>query len=412
MHKRVYRRLAALVLAASLALPLTGCGIHARELTADIRQQTFDTATDLAEGGEDVAAFALALLQNTDAGRKSTLLSPLSVLYALGMTANGASGTTLTQVEDITGMTLAELNDYLYTFRMSLPEKGKDTTLALSNSLWMRDVFRAEEDFLRTCVDYYGAEVYSSPFDGTFVSDVNDWVEKHTDGLIDELLTEEPSPRTMMYLINTAVFDGKWQEPFNSDANWDGTFLALNGEKQEAAYMSGCEHIYLSGHGAEGFLKPYGDGRYAFVALLPEEGTTLAELLSSLDGQKLYELLCDHRYEQVQVDIPRFTGSTDIDLRQALEEMGVTDLFDSTAADLRLLGSANGDQLYVSGVCHKTCIEVTEKGTKAAAVTSVDVNTADAMVEKHITLDRPFLYLIVDTHACLPLFAGTVTELE
>lgn len=414
MQMRVYKRLAALLLAAALALPLTGCGIHARELTADIRQQTFDTATDLAEGGEDVSAFALALLQNTDAGRKSTLLSPLSVLYALGMTANGASGDTLTQLEDVTGMALAELNDYLYTFRMSVPEQSKNTTLALSNSLWMRDVFRAEEDFLRTCVDYYGAQVYSSPFDSSFVSDVNGWVEKHTDGLIDELLTEEPSPRTMLYLINTAVFDGKWQEPFDSGAGWDGVFLALNGQKQDASYMSGGVSISLSGYGAEGFLKPYGDGRYAFVALLPEENTTLAELLSGLNGEKLYALLSDHRYEQVQVDIPRFTGTTDIDLHQALEEMGVTDLFDSTAADLRLLGSASDDQLYVGSVLHKTCIEVDEKGTKAAAVTSVEVNnTSDEPTpEKHITLDRPFLYMIVDTHACLPLFAGTVTELQ
>lgn len=412
MRKRVYKRLAALVLAAALSLPLTGCGIHARELTADIRQQTFDTATDLAEGGEAVSAFALALLQNTDAGRKSTLLSPLSALYALGMTANGASGDTLTQLEGVTGMTLAELNDYLYTFRMSLPDSEGGTTLALADSLWMRDIFLANEDFLRACVNYYDAEVYSSAFDGSVVADVNRWVEKHTGGMIEQLLEEPPSAQTMLYLVNAAVFDGKWQTPYKKANICDGVFNALSGEKQPATFLRGTETIYLSGYGAEGFLKPYADGRYAFAALLPEAGTTLAELLSTLNGEKLYALLSEHQYATVVATMPKFTGETSLSLRSALQAMGVTDLFDMTAADLRQMGSAPNDQLHVGDVLQKTYIAVDEKGTKAAAATSVNTNDAAAMPEKYITLDRPFLYMIVDTHACLPLFTGTVTELQ
>ena len=89
------KRIASLLLALLTALPLMACGIRAQELTRDIRPQALDTATDLTDGGPAITSFALSLLQNTDAGRASRLLSPLSVLYALGMTGNGASGETL-----------------------------------------------------------------------------------------------------------------------------------------------------------------------------------------------------------------------------------------------------------------------------------------------------------------------------
>ena len=408
------KRIAALLLALLTVLPLLGCGIRAQELTRDIQPQGLDTSTDLSAGGTAVTSFALSLLQNTDAGRTARLLSPLSVLYALGMTANGASGETLKQIETAAGMSLTELNDYLYTFRMSLPANSKSARLSLADSLWLRDVFRAEDDFLRACVNYYGAEVYRSAFDATLPADVNAWVEKHTDGMIDAILPEDaPSELTMLYLINAAAFDAKWEASYEKGSVLSGTFHSADGAEQDAEFMWGEENIYLSGHGATGFLKPYAGGRYAFAALLPDEGTSLAELLSGLNGTKLYDLINQHHYSKVETALPKFTGSTELELIPALEAMGITDLFDLSAADLRSMGSAANNSLYVSAVRHSTFIEVDESGTRAAAVTAVEANTnADEPgPEKQVVLDRPFLYMIVDTHACLPIFVGTVTTL-
>lgn len=408
------KRIAALLLALLTVLPLLGCGIRAQELTRDIQPQGLDTSTDLSAGGTAVTSFALSLLQNTDAGRTARLLSPLSVLYALGMTANGASGETLKQIENAAGMSLTELNDYLYTFRMSLPANSKSARLSLADSLWLRDVFRAEDDFLRACVNYYGAEVYRSAFDATLPADVNAWVEKHTDGMIDAILPEDaPSELAMLYLINAAAFDAKWEDAYDKSAVQQDTFYAADGAEQDAEFMWGEESIYLSGHGATGFLKPYAGGRYAFAALLPDEGTSLAELLSGLNGTKLYDLISHHHYSRVETALPKFTGSTELELIPALEAMGITDLFDLSAADLRSMGSAANNSLYVSAVRHSTFIEVDESGTRAAAVTAVEANTnADEPgPEQKVVLDRPFLYMIVDTHACLPIFVGTVTTL-
>lgn len=135
------------------------------------------------------------------------------------MTANGASGDTLTQLEQAMGMDLTALNDYLYTYRMSLPENTKKCKLSLSNSLWLRDIFHVDDAFLNTCANYYGAEAYRSAFDDSLVTDLNRWVDNKTDGMISSLLDQPPTDRTMLYLVNAVCFDAKWREPYEKSAH-------------------------------------------------------------------------------------------------------------------------------------------------------------------------------------------------
>lgn len=411
------KRITTLVLALVLLLSLPGCGVRAQELTADFEPQVMDTTTDLTAGGEAVTDFALSLLREERSGSVSVLLSPVSILNALGMVANGASGTTLKQIETATGMSLHQLNDFLYTYRMSLPADSKTCKAALANSAWLRDTFRVEDAFLRSCVNYYSAEVYRSAFDGGLVTDLNRWVSKKTDGMISDLLEKEPGAQTMLYLVNAACFDAKWETPYTKEnVRTDGIFTAASGKRQTADYLDSHETIYLSGNNVSGFLKPYDGGKYAFVALVPDEGVTLADYLRTLTGEHLYQLITDHHYADVQASIPKFTARSELELEEPLRAAGISDLFDVSAADLRGLGSApNGNTLYVNSVLHKTYLELDENGTKAAAATSLDVNAGAAPPSedvKTVTLDRPFLYMVVDTHACVPLFMGTVTSME
>lgn len=411
------KRTTALMLALLMILPMAGCGVRAQELTKDIEPQALDTTTDLTAGGEAVTAFALSLLRGERAGGSSVLLSPVSVLNALGMVANGAGGDTLKQLETAAGMSLNQLNDFLYTYRMSLPAAYKSCAVSLANSAWIREDFRVEDDFLRSCVNYYGAEMYRSAFDGSLVTDLNRWVSQKTDGMIDRLLEQAPDALTMLYLVNAACFDARWDTPYTkADLRTGLPFTAANGTQQTADYLTGTESIYLSGNNVTGFVKPYDGGKYAFVALLPDEGVTLADYLENLTGEHLYKLITDHRSADVQVSIPKFSAQSELELEEPLKDMGITDLFNVSAADLRSIGSApSGNNLYVSSVLHKTYLELDENGTKAAAATSLEVNAGAAPPSedvKTVTLDRPFLYMIVDTHACVPLFMGTVTSME
>ena len=161
-------------------------------------------------------------------------------------------------------------------------------------------------------------------------------------------------------------------------------------------------------------MKYYDGGRYAFVGLLPNEGVSIADYVAGLTGGKLHALLNDHQYGQVEAAIPRFKASSSLELRDALKAMGITDAFDAARADLRAMGGAPNDQLYVSAVLHKTYLELDENGTKAAAVTAVanDAGAAEPPEVHRVVLDRPFVYMIVDTHANRPLFLGTVTTMS
>lgn len=410
------KRTTALMLALLLLL-LPGCGVRAQELTKDIEPQALDTTTDLTAGGEAVTAFALSLLRSERAATEGVLISPVSVLNALGMVANGAGGDTLKQLETAAGMSLNQLNDFLYTYRMSLPAAYKSCAVSLANSAWIREDFRVEDDFLRSCVNYYGAEMYRSAFDGSLVTDLNRWVSQKTDGMIDRLLEQAPDVLTMLYLVNAACFDARWDTPYTkADLRTGLPFTAADGTQQTADYLTGTESIYLSGNNVTGFVKPYDGGKYAFVALLPDEGVTLADYLENLTGEHLYKLITDHRSADVQVSIPKFSAQSELELKEPLKDMGITDLFNVSTADLRSIGSApSGNNLYVFSVLHKTYLELDENGTKAAAATSLEVNAGAALPSedvKTVTLDRPFLYMIVDTHACVPLFMGTVTSME
>lgn len=410
------KRTTALMLALLLLL-LPGCGVRAQELTKDIEPQALDTTTDLTAGGEAVTAFALSLLRSERAATEGVLISPVSVLNALGMVANGAGGDTLKQLETAAGMSLNQLNDFLYTYRMSLPAAYKSCAVSLANSAWIREDFRVEDDFLRSCVNYYGAEMYRSAFDGSLVTDLNRWVSQKTNGMIDRLLEQAPDALTMLYLVNAACFDARWDTPYTkADLRTGLPFTAADGTRQTADYLTGTESIYLSGNNVTGFVKPYDGGKYAFVALLPDEGVTLADYLENLTGEHLYKLITDHRSADVQVSIPKFSAQSELELEEPLKDMGITDLFNVSTADLRSIGSApSGNNLYVFSVLHKTYLELDENGTKAAAATSLEVNAGAAPPSedvKTVTLDRPFLYMIVDTHACVPLFMGTVTSME
>ena len=100
-----------------------------------------------------------------------------------------------------------------------------------------------------------------------------------------------------------------------------------------------------------------------------------------------------------------------MNLEESLKSMGITDLFDQDAADLNVMASYKDGNLYVSQVKHKTFIETDTEGTRAAAVTSVEMAYATSLVEKQVFLNRPFLYAIVDDETGIPVFIGVVMEL-
>ena len=161
-------------------------------------------------------------------------------------------------------------------------------------------------------------------------------------------------------------------------------------------------------------MKYYKDGKFGFAALLPEEGMTPEEYISQLSADGFTELFQNKQYGTVHIAMPKFSSDYDTELSTILKMLGVEQAFTETA-DFSKMGKTDTGLLFISRVLHKTHIEVDESGTKAAAVTSVEMNKATSAFEenpKEVILDRPFVYAIMDMDTGLPVFMGVLNSVE
>ena len=426
--KNIKHIMTSLILTFSVIVGTTACASqnvssHSSDLVKPAKSQNLmegvtakkvDALTKLDEENQDVANFAVRLFKASEQDGQNTLISPVSVLCALAMTANGAQGETLAQMESVLGMPTDKLNLYVYSYMKKLPQ-NEDYKLSIANSIWFKDDerFKVNTDFLQTNADYYSAELYKSVFDNTTVGEINDWVNKNTDGMIPMILNEIP-PQAVMYLVNALAFDAQWEKIYSTSDISEREFTCENGEKQLAEFMYSTEGSYLEDENATGFIKYYKDRKYAFAALLPKEVIGISQYVASLDGKALHSLLSSPEAEAVNAAIPKFTTEYSGELSEILAKMGMTDAFSSEAADLSALGSYDGANLCINRVIHKTFISVDEKGTKAGAVTAIEVNSkAEEIIQpKTVYLDRPLAYMLIDCENNIPIFIGTLTSLN
>ena len=417
MKTRISLVIISLLLACAMAVNLTGCTmeVQAKDLMAGITPNQVNALDDLSSQNADVTDFAIRLFKASEERGKNTLISPLSVLCALAMTANGAEEETLAQMEEVLGMTTEELNLYLYSYMQNLPQ-GEKYKLSLANSIWFTEDerFTVNQDFLQTNADYYGADIYKAPFNDQTCKDINNWVKQNTDEMIPEILDEIPAD-AIMYLVNALAFEAEWSEIYEKQQVRDGKFTKEDGTKQDVELMYGVEGTYLEDENATGFKKYYKGGKYAFVAMLPNEGVSVSDYVASLNGESLNTLLNNTQHTTVHTAIPKFETEYNVEMSAILKDMGMTKAFDIYNADFEGLGTSTAGNIFINSVLHKTFISVGEKGTKAGAATIVEMNdgaAAEPQEPKEVYLDRPFVYMLIDCENNIPFFIGTMMDVD
>ena len=334
------------------------------------------------------ADFSITLLRNAAKPDKTTLLSPYSVLLALGMTANGANSATLQEMEQALGAKTDDLNHWLAACRLA--EDGK---VVSANSLWTRQELEVRKEFRKTIRKQYDAELHEGEFS---MEAVNDWVRKNTKGRIEKIL-EQDDPMSQACLVNALTFDAEWPVAYTPEV---------------VPFLHSVEESYFELAGAEGFVRPYAGERYVFAGLLPAEGTTPEELLQALDGEALLNALGEPQTEEVHVAIPKLIAATDrMQLKEPLRAMGMELAF-TDAADFSRLAEK---PLKIDSVQHKVWLQLDEQGTQAAAVTSTlmaPTAAADMEEPKTIALTRPFLFVIFDHETQSIVFLGIVNQIS
>lgn len=361
--------------------------------------------------------FAAELLKNSISGEKNTLLCPVSAMYALSMTANGARGQTLAQLESaMGGLSTAELNDAFNRLKSVFASHSKPITAA--NSVWYRNsgnldyTFKVKEQFLQDLMTFYGASAYSAPFNTDTKDAINAWVNENTKGLIPTIIDGDIPSRTVMYLINALYFKDGWMDAFGH--SYDGTFTASDGTEQEVEMLLGTcsDQTYIECDGVKGFEKRYDSG-YKFVALMPDEGSA-ADLAASLTGEKLQKILVSTYSGRLTVHIPAFEADCSLDLASTLQAMGITDVFTDKAD----LSGMSDTRLFVSSILQKTHLGFDKYGSEAAAVTNVEAQYITSAIdppkdeeEREIIVDRPFVYMILSGDD-VPVFIGIQNSIE
>lgn len=400
----------------TLFFPLNGCSTQSQvtDLMSDYQANSIESKKTMTDRGtRAITDFTLQLFQHEISTKENTLLSPISILYALAMSANGAKENTLTEMEKVFGLPIHDLNADLNAFRHSLPESSK-YKLDLANSIWLKDdeKFNVKEAFLQINADAYDAGLYQAPFNNNTLNAINKWVSDHTDGMIEEIL-DEISQDATMFLINAIAFEAEWEKPYTIDQVNDGKFTSVDGTLEDVELMSSTEYNYLSDDQATGFIKYYADQKYAFVALLPDENIKLQDYAASLSSEQLSALLSQAQDIKVNTAIPKFEIESYSELSDTLIAMGMIDAFDSSRADFTGIAESN---LAIDKVQHKTYLAVNEQGSKAGAAAVVEMEATAALKEpeevKEVILNRPFLFMLIECDTNIPIFIGTVMNIK
>lgn len=351
-----------------------------------------------------IADFSLNLFRASRQEGKNAVMSPLSVLYALAMTANGAKGTTLSQMEDAFGMDCEQTSEALSFLLDSLKDESANVNIA--NSIWVRDGFNVQEDFLQKNADYLHSDIFQAPYTRETVDSMNSWISQNTDGMIPKMLDFLPAEAVLTF-INAILFKADWSDPYAATVN--RPFYPADGKMQTAKMLCNTENSYIHDDYADGFLKYFRGGKYAFAVIVPKETVSLETYLAGLDGSSIRAMLQDVSHVLLETEMPKFKATFDVELNGALSALGIKDAFHARTADFS--GMAEG--LYISDVLHKAVIDVKESGVSAAAATAIITrNTSIKNPQMKITADRPYLYMIVDTQTNLPLFIGTTSSIE
>lgn len=410
--------LTSLALAGTMCVNLSACATNAGalDLMNGVQSKTVQGKATDEKFTSAYSDFAAKLFNTSDDKDSNSLISPLSVMLALAMTANGADGETKAEMEKVLGadIPLDDLNEYLYAYISSLPS-GDEYKVKTANSIWYRNdgSLAVKQDFLQKNADYYGADVFEAPFDSQTVNDINNWVSKHTDGMIDKML-DEISTDSVMHLINALVFDALWDNEYDSISVSDGKFTGFDGIESTVRMMGSLESKYLEDDSCTGFVKDYKDGKYSFAALLPNSGTEINSFVSSLTGERISGILKGAQDCTVETMLPKFSFDYELSLNNALKELGIKSAFDADNADFSNMTESASGNIYIGNVLHKTHITVSEKGTKAAAATDVEMKATGAFADeiKSVELDRPFVFMIIDNSSSLPVFIGAVRYID
>ena len=378
------------------------------------------TATEQ-QGVAGVNAFAYTLLKQAaspsaaSGQARNLLLSPLSVQVALGMTMNGAAGTTFTQMQQVLGWggrSRAEINAAYKSLLALLPTLDSTVTVSIGNGIWTRTSAVPDTSFVREAREFFSAPVQSVATASVMRDSVNTWVQRSTRGLIPTLLEQAPPEDLQMMLVNAVYFDGAWRDRFDvSNTRLDGTFTLASGVPVTTPMMRRTGGFRVTsidlGAGRTGVAAelPFGNSAYSMLLLMPTTGGVDA-VIQRLDTAFVGSVVRSLEPQTLAfLGLPRFTLRASRQLNGDLTALGMSQAFSDAAEFPRLVTNV---RTKIGFVQHGVSIAVTERGARAGGATAVGIMPVS--LPPIYEFDRPFVFMIRERFTGTVLFIGVVHD--
>ncbi|XP_021014169.1 neuroserpin isoform X1 [Mus caroli] len=355
---------------------------------------------------------------------ENILFSPLSIALAMGMMELGAQGSTRKEIRHsmgYEGLKGGEEFSFLRDFSNMASAEENQYVMKIANSLFVQNGFHVNEEFLQMLKMYFNAEVNHVDFSQNVAvaNSINKWVENYTNSLLKDLVSPEDFDAvTNLALINAVYFKGNWKSQFRPENTRTFSFTKDDESEVQIPMMYQQGEFYYGefsdgSNEAGGIYQvleiPYEGDEISMMLALSRQEVPLATLEPLLKAQLIEEWANSVKKQKVEVYLPRFTVEQEIDLKDILKALGVTEIF---IKDANLTAMSDKKELFLSKAVHKSCIEVNEEGSEAAAASGMIAISRMAVLYPQVIVDHPFLYLIRNRKSGIILFMGRVMNPE
>jgi len=342
---------------------------------------------------------------------KNVFISPLSVSMALGMTLNGANGSTREAMQktlEFNGLAIEEVNQCYKHLMETLTQLDPKVKFQIANSIWYRLGLTPREEFVNQCQRYFNALVRGLNFNDPSAADtINGWVDENTNGKIKEIVDKPIDPLIVMFLINAIYFKGIWTYQFDPDETKDDLFIVSFDSVKHCKMMEQrIQCNYFDNDTFQAVELPYGNEGFSMFIFLPQWWADIDSLIAQFDQEKLNFWMSCFKRDSMDIFLPKFKIEYEASLNNVLTALGMGIAFVPGQADF----SKMFDNLsaFISKVKHKTFVEVNEEGTEAAAATVVEISYGSH--DSGFRVNRPFVFMIRENKTQTILFIGKIVE--
>ena len=383
----------------------------------------------VADASNDFAFRFFRAVDSTMPKGANYVISPYSAQVALSMAMNGAADSTFMQMHDVlgySGMGIEEINSYNKKLIEGLDFVTADARVKFANSLWINNnqqvPYEVLPEFSLSLLENYNAKAEAVDFKSPDVLKyINRWCSSQTNSLIDNAV-KELNPRSVVMLLNAVCFNAPWSIPFEKKNNFKDYFYSDAGKRMvtfmKEGKVSGVNRSrYIGREKFEAVTKSYGgEGKYNLCVVMPREGITMEECLTGLTAETFIDMMKPGKRAAV-LSIPKFEVENSGSVIPALESMGMIEAFTERADFSNLVvGLRPEAPIYITDMTQGNLFSINEKGTEAASVTKVEIGTVGSSGVStepvEFTVNRPFLFFVMENSTKTVLFAGKVSSIE